>query len=63
MHTRCTLSNPTKDKINNVTSDRQVSCTVGFAQVVFSKAGVLSLIRTTDIIDPQNPIRSDCYPG
>lgn len=50
-------------KAGYVTSDRQVSCAVGLAKVVFCKAGVLPLICTTDVEDPQNPIWSDCYPG
>lgn len=36
---------------------------IGFAQVVLSKASVLSLICTADVIDPQNPVWRDCNPA
>lgn len=45
------------------TSDRQVSRAIGFAQIVFSKAGVLSLVGPADISDPQGSVWSDSDSG
>ena len=43
------------------TSDRQVSGAIGFPQVVLSKAGVLSLVGTANVVNPQLPIWSHCH--
>lgn len=50
-------------KVVYSTSDWQMPSAVGFAQVILSKASVLSFICTADVIDPQNSVWRDCNPA